>query len=118
MTSRQPIRKRRKPRRVSVNRDKAYRQFLASEGRCVACAVRPVPAEKSFWARIIDPAHYVPNGKGSKGPDNLAIPLCRRHHDEQTRLAWPNFLLKYGIDRDREVKTWNALYLIWKESQV
>ena len=52
---------------------------------------------------------------GSKGPDNEAIPMCRKAHQEQTRLSWPNFEIRYGIDRKHEAEAWFAVYLIQKE---
>ena len=120
MIARSPIpRRRSKPRRVRVVRDRTYLDFLKSEGRCGVCTFHGYPKTEvviryGLW-KIIDPAHFVPNGLSSKGADDQAIPLCRAHHDEQTRLGWPNFCLKYGFDREHEVKVWNSLYLIWKE---
>lgn len=94
-----PPKKRRsgKPRRVSVVRDKKYREWLVSE-RCVAC-LNPPPDDGC------DPAHTVKtNGMRSKGGDDSCIPLCRTHHNEMdgrllisvtTKAA---FAEKYGLD--------------------
>jgi hypothetical protein len=115
-------RKRAKPRRVSVLRDRGYLDWISAECTCVVCWLllptvkRHTQVERMF-ERIIDPAHGPVNGRGSKGADNEAIPLCRTHHDEQHQIGWSAFDAKYGIDRAHEARTHYAAYLIWKESQ-
>lgn len=105
------IKPRRKPRRVSVARDRAYLSFLKSEGRCF------IGILAGGCEGPLDPAHGPVNGISSKGADDQCIPLCRKHHNEQHRLGWVNFQLKYGFIRDKEVTVWQALYAIWKEHQ-
>ena len=68
------------------------------------------PITVASW--IIDPAHGPVNGRGSKGPDNEAIPLCRHHHDEQHRVGWPAFEAKYGFSRAEQAKVFWTGYLI------
>ena len=108
--------KRATPRRVSVLRDRGYLAWL-KERSCVAC--RKYPGQKR-WSNdfeypkflFIDPAHGPVNGRGSKGPDNEAIPLCRYHHDEMERLRWPAFEAKYGFSREQEAAAhWTAFQL-------
>lgn len=100
--STKPPKKRRsgKPRRVSVVRDKGYREWLTTQ-RCVACVARPRGFPERIW---VDPAHTLNNGRSSKGGDDSCIPLCRHHHDEMdgrlntkivTKAA---FAEKYGLD--------------------
>ena len=62
--------------------------------------------------QISDPAHGPVNGRGSKGPDNEAIPLCRYHHEEQHRLGWPAFESKYGFSREKEAAAHYAAFLL------
>jgi hypothetical protein len=114
--------KREEPRREPM-RDRAYMEWLCDRS-CVACrelkAHRlPIP---SFWTQIVDPAHTVNNGRGSKGPDSSCIPLCRFHHDEMdgrlsTAITTKSaFAAKYGLDLEHEAATHYATFLIWKES--
>jgi hypothetical protein len=119
--STRPIRVRRKPRRVSVNRNRAYLDWL-QERACVACKI--LRDEATRWEKLLppipvlsDPAHGPVNGMRSKGPDNEAIPLCRAHHNEQHAITWPAFEEKYGFSRKKEAKVHYAAYLIWRESQ-
>ena len=107
-----PKAKRAGKRRVSVTRCPKYLAWLKG-CRCMACyqEVRgKAPITVASW--IIDPAHGPVNGRGSKGPDNEAIPLCRHHHDEQHRIGWPAFCVKYGFDRAREAAAHYVSYLI------
>lgn len=97
-------RKRATPRRGPF-RDPGYLVFLRNECKSL------ITAEYGC-----DPAHGPVNGRGSKGPDNEAVPLSRTLHDEQTRIGWPAFEAKYGIDRAREAAAHYTLYLIWKET--
>lgn len=102
-----PVRKKRPgpPRRVSVVRDQKYMDWLKSH-RCIACEVSKMRSEWSEFHPylIVDPAHTVNNGGGSKGPDSSCIPLCRRHHDEMdgrsgTKIVTKEqFAAKYGLD--------------------
>ena len=116
--------KRKEPRRGPM-RDKAYMEWLCDRS-CVAC--RELKRRGSrlgpdrIQTLIIDPAHTVNNGRGSKGPDSSCIPLCRFHHDEMdgrlstaitTKAA---FAAKYGLDLEHEAATHYSTYLIWKES--
>ncbi len=87
------IARRRKPRRVSVVRNRKYLDYLKL-CECEACKVIG-----EFRSRQVDPAHGPVNGFGSKGGDDGAISLCRTHHREQHALTWPVFEKKYGIDR-------------------
>ncbi len=76
-------------------RNPAYLEFLRENGRCVVCHLPGC-----------DPCHGPVNGTSSKGPDASAIPMCRREHDEQTRIGWPAFEKLHGIDREREALIW------------
>jgi hypothetical protein len=58
------------PRRGPLRSPK-YLAFLRSHGWCVICG-----------ASGCDPAHGPVNGLSSKGPDNEAVPMCRKHHDQ------------------------------------
>lgn len=117
--SRKPIRKRRGRLRRGPMRDAKYLAFLSEEGHCVACAQR-YPALKALnpavapLLSVIDPAHGPVNGMRSKGPDDGAVPLCRYHHNEQHRLTWPNFEIKYHFSREFQARIWWNLYLTWK----
>lgn len=96
-----PKKRRTKPRRVSVVRDKDFLDYLKTQA-CEACKVlKMIYRDRLFGSGgiCIDPAHGPVNGMGSKGGDDGAISLCRVHHDEQHTLTWPVFEAKYGIDR-------------------
>ena len=106
-----------KPRRGPA-RDRDYLNFLREEGKCVACPYAGpcrLPDLFRFASDVCDPAHGPVNGRSSKGPDSEAIPLCRRHHDEQGRLGWSAFQLKYSFDRAEIAAMWYRLFLIWQE---
>lgn len=120
---RKPIpRKRAKPRRGPM-RDPGYLEFLRVEGKCVACrrhcarhGYRDCPRCTTALGRC-DPAHYRVNGRGSKGPDKEAIPLCREHHEQQTREGHAVFSSGYEFDWLWEAAAHYAVYQIWKEDQ-
>ena len=107
-------RKRQKPRRGPL-RDPGYLAFLREEGKCVVC-YNALPSLGTSTLGMCDPAHGRVNGRGSKGPDNEAGPLCRPHHDEQTALGWEKFEECYMIDWKIEAAAWYKLYQIWKET--
>lgn len=94
------IRRRSKPRRVSVARDKRYLSYLQGCG-CAVCHYGPS-----------DAAHCRTNGLSSKGSDLKAIPLCRAHHNEQHRVGWPAFCKKYGLNHAAAVAHWNLEYTL------
>lgn len=100
------IKRRSKPRRVSVARDPKYRAFLREEGWCSVGFTHKL----YFHSGPIDPAHGRINGASSKGSDLEAIPLCRKHHDEMEQLRWPAFCEKYNLDRPALVSYWNQRY--------
>ncbi len=94
------IAKRRKPRRVSVDRDEKYRKWLKTEP-CVAC----IASGDIRCLGFSDPAHTAKNnGRSSKGSDSSCIPLGRYHHDEMdgrlsTKITTKQqFAEKYGLD--------------------
>ena len=97
--------KRATSRRVSVLRDPEYLAFLR-ERSCVACCIL------TRLATRIDAAHGPVNGRGSKGPDDQAIPLCRRHHQLQHAMGWPRFEKEYGFSREQAAAAhWTAFQL-------
>jgi len=104
-------RRRKKPRQVSVVRDRKYLDWL-HDRRCVACVKmnRSLSEEWFVCGRLADPAHGPPNGLGSKGPDDGAIPLGRKHHEEQTRIGWVEFEDKYMFYREAEAKAHYAAF--------
>ena len=126
--SMKPIpRKRAKPRRGPL-RDPGYLAFLREEGKCQCCLVfireagycgltpgSEVALRPAMIAGLCDPAHGPVNGRGSKGPDNGALPLCRVHHKEQHLIGWPAFEAKYGFNREGEAAAWYKAYQVWKE---
>ena len=76
---------------------------------CVACEVSYKALGSHFvpsnsFGSVIDPAHTVNNGRGSKGPDSSCIPLCKIHHNEMdgrlsTKITTKQaFAEKYGLD--------------------
>lgn len=69
-----------------------------------------------LYDRVIDPAHGPVNGRGSKGPDNEAISLCRQHHAEQHQIGWPEFETTYGFSREKEAASHYASWLLLKDS--
>jgi hypothetical protein len=94
-----PNRKRKTPRRVSVDRNQPYMDWLKTQ----MCVVGNQVHRRATRGNC-DPAHTINNGMGSKGPDSSCIPLCRHHHDEMdgrvstaitTKAA---FAAKYRID--------------------
>ncbi len=97
-----PPKRRSKPRRVSVVRDRKYLDWLKTQV-CVACkADKLIYRDRLFGSGgdYIDPAHGPVNGMSSKGSDDGAIPLCRVHHKEQHEIRWPAFEMKYSINRE------------------
>jgi hypothetical protein len=125
--STKPIRKRRPgpPRRGPADippeewRNPEYLDFLREEGYCRACRIQPLnPYEYSALdtGRFgMDPMHGPPNGGSQKGPDTGAIPGCRTHHDEQTRIGWPAFEAKYGFSREAEAAKWYRKFQLQQE---
>lgn len=87
-------------------RNPAYLAFLREEGTCC------VPG---CGLKHCDPAHGPVNGRGSKGPDAEAIPLCRRHHEIQTRLGWAAFEREFEIDRAHWAASYWVAFLVWRE---
>lgn len=111
--SSRPIpRRRSKPRRTSIMRDRKYLDWLVFR-HCACCPLRILWAEHGHC----DPAHGPPAGMRIKGPDNGAIPLCRHHHDEMHRLNWGPFEAKYRFAREREAALHYEVYLLWKEGK-
>ena len=104
-----PNARRAKPRRGPM-RDPGYLAWLR-ERHCIAC-ITPEPR-----GPISDPAHGPANGRGSKGPDNEAVPLCRHHHIEQHRVGWAAFEAKYGFSRDKEAATHYAAFVFVNQRQ-
>lgn len=84
-------------------RNPAYRAYLRENGYCAACM--KIAAMIAFGRRI-DPAHGPVNGMRQKGPDCECIPLCRHHHQEQHRIGWAAFEVKYGFSRAAQAKLW------------
>ena len=89
--------RREKPRRVSVDRDRDYLDWLKEHGCLVGNQVHRIASRGH-----IDPAHGPVNGMGSKGADSEAIPLCRDHHEEQHRIGWPAFEEQHRFSREAE----------------
>jgi hypothetical protein len=117
---RTPVKKKRAaPRRVSVLRCRAYLDWL-KERRCVVRDCQP----RWVYTRdlvlhdyaTIDAAHGPVNGRGSKGPDNEAIPLCRAHHERQHAIGWPAFEKEFGFSRKKEAKVHWAAFQLVKET--
>jgi hypothetical protein len=116
-----PNKKRAKPRRVSVLRDRGYLRFLREEGKCVACmsVARSRGGDdetaRSYANLPCDPAHGPVNGMRSKGPDDGAISLCRFHHQESHKIGQHAFQHKYDFGWAKESASHYATYLILKE---
>ena len=110
---RAPIRKRRaKPRRTTALRCPAYIAWLHKQ-RCEHCgALNP------------DPYHGPASGRGVKGPDNEALPLCRTVHqfvDGQARLPnrewgrkaamdWLGWFDSFGLGWNERAAWWWAKF--------
>jgi len=110
--SRKPIpRKRAKPRRGPL-RDPGYLAFLREE---CACAVASGCTGR-FSAGHCDAAHGRANGRGSKGPDKEALPLCREHHREQHSIGLRAFQETYGFEWLREAAAHYTAYQISREA--
>ena len=104
-----------KKRRELVFRDRKYLDWLRDECRCVVCVILKMcyrDRRCASGSMPIDPAHGPENGRGSKGPDNEAISLCRFHHIEQHQIGWNLFEAKYGFSRAAEAKAHYAAYLL------
>ncbi len=104
--------KRAKPRRVSVDRNPDYLEWLR-ERRCITCVLLHMIYRDRLCASgagPIDAAHGPVNGRSSKGPDSGAIPLCRAHHAEQHTTGWAAFESKYGFSREKEAAAHFALW--------
>ena len=110
--SRKPIpRKRTKPRRGPL-RDPGYLAFLRERCPCIVAL--------GFTSRYslgkCDAAHGPVNGRGSKGPDNEALPLCREHHREQHSIGFRAFQEKHGFEWLREAAAHYTAYQISREA--
>lgn len=115
-----PVRRKRvTPRRVSVARDPDYLAWLR-ERKCGVCRFLHFiyrDRKCASGAGPIEAAHGPVNGRGSKGSDHEAIPLCSEHHREQHRIGWPAFEEKYRFSRAKEAAALHALYLIDRENR-
>jgi hypothetical protein len=82
--------KRKTPRKVSVERNRDYMNWLRETARCaiIDCRTPHFP----------DPAHTERNGMASKGADSSCVPLCRLHHEEQHYIGAQRFEEKYGVN--------------------
>jgi hypothetical protein len=104
-----------KPRKRNAARpaEKSAPQFLAwlrgrecflAGHRAGGCGLGSPPRKSPVEAAHID--HGGDKGMSSKVSDKFAIPLCQRHHDEQSgkigefrqRGGWRTFEIKYGFD--------------------
>lgn len=69
-------------------------------------------ARKHDCAGKICAAHFDPfgdKGMGTKVSDKAAMPLCAMAHDEQHRIGWPAFQIKYQFDGFQVVEAyWRA----------
>ena len=92
-------------------RNPGYRRFLREDGWCFVCSLLVSRGDPMPLDTECDPAHGPTLGMSMKGPDSGCIPLCRRHHDEQTKIGWPMFERGYGFDRERVSAVWWAAYL-------
>lgn len=91
-------------------RNPKYITWLADR-LCVACTCEVRIAAKfgdgrrsshDQFSYPSDPCHGPVNGTSSKGPDAGAIPMCRRHHDEQHSVGWRMFERVYEFSRAGE----------------
>jgi hypothetical protein len=103
--------KRAKPRRGPL-RDPGYLDFLRKE--CATVVALGFTGRHTVGR--CDAAHGPANGRGSKGPDNEALPLTREQHEEQTKIGHAAFAAKYGFDWRHEAAAHYKAYQIWKES--
>lgn len=123
--STKPIRKRRPgpPRRGPADippeewRNPEYLDFLREEGVCDVCRSFRCDGNcrAGFLEGFCDPMHGPPNGGSQKGPDTGAIPGCRRHHDEQTKIGWAAFEVKYGFSREERAAEWYRKFQLQQE---
>jgi hypothetical protein len=93
-------------------RNEAYLHFLRTEPGCCICRIQH---QNWRWLEC-DPMHGPPNGRSQKGPDGEAIPGCRHHHEEQTRIGWPAFEQKYQFSRGTEARAHWAAFQIWRQT--
>jgi hypothetical protein len=89
------------------------RPCYLADHRAGGCGL--MPGRKPVEAAHVD--HGGDKGTGTKASDRFAIPLCPRHHDEQSgkigsfrnRGGWPSFELKYGFKAvEVAAAYWNA----------
>jgi len=95
-------------------RNPKYLRFLKA-GHCSVCWRNELPGDNptygdSSFVCIIDPCHGPVNGKGSKGPDSEAVPMCRVHHEQQHLWGWPRFEKYHGFSRSGEAAKWWAAF--------
>lgn len=123
--SSKPIPRRRdKPRRGPF-RDEKYLAYLREECACYVCkevnCIRHGYAGGCAYCALqsvghCDPAHGPPAGRGQKGPDNEAIPLCRGHHEYQTQIGILRFEMNYApFVWKRVAAEYYARYLEWEK---
>lgn len=72
--------------------------------RAGGCGLGDPPRKSPVEAAHVD--HGGDKGMGTKASDRFALPLCQRHHDEQSgkigsfrnRGGWSMFQIKYGFN--------------------
>lgn len=96
-------------------RNPAFLDFLRTEGECEACPNADYKLLRRYTAVECEPMHGPPNGRSQKGPDTGAIPGCRPHHVEQTKIGWPAFEAKYGFSREERAAEWYRKFQLQQE---
>lgn len=119
--ARRPGAPRRGPANIPADewRNEGYLEFLREQCKCVACMHVDRASVRRYLGGVsaCEPMHGPPNGKSQKGPDAGAIPGCRAHHIEQTRIGWPAFEEKYGFDRETEAATHFTTYTLLSRAE-
>lgn len=85
-----------------IPRDKKYLAFIRQQ----PCLIYQCSADATA-------SHMTTGGRGIKGSDYHALPLCHHHHNIEYHAGVETFYKKYPyIDKWKEIANYNGKYLV------
>lgn len=103
---RSPIKRR--PRKKQPEDDPKYLEFIRHE----FCIVGMEHGSEGC-SRVTEAHHAGDHGYAQRAPDRTALPLCISHHRTgkyAVHVLGKRFWTHHGLDRDRLIQLYNALY--------